>query len=150
MSTAAFRALLEAGDVDGLRRAWAQVASHLPQPETRDQAEIVMHHARTTSSSVRFRYRAWSHRWLVERSLPSGLPDELKPQAEKVEPRIAEGVGIVVRSGNPDMQPVADEVRKAMEVAVEDAYADRRTDPVFIKARMEEARAKSYRSLIGR
>lgn len=150
MSGAAFRALLEAGDVDALRGAWAQVAPHLPQPESHEQAEIVMHHARTASESMTFKARAYSHYWLGERALPSGLPDALKPKAERLYPRIAEAVGIAVKASNPYFKDAAAEVRQAMTDAVEDAYADGRTDPVFVRARMADAKARTYRALFGR
>lgn len=150
MSGAAFRALLEAGDVNALRTAWGRVAAHLPQPETHEQAEIVMHHARTASESVTFRARAWSHRWLTERGLPSGLPDELKPPAERLYPRVVDAVGISVKASNPYLQGVATEVQAAMTNAVEDAYAEGRTDPVFVRARMEEAKQRTYKALFSK
>lgn len=149
MSAAAFRRLLEAGDVDGLVKAWAAVAPHLPRPETREQAEIAMHVARTAAISIEFRHRAWSHRWLTERDLPSHLPDDLKPKAERMYPRIVEGVGISVNVRNPLLKPAAVEVRKAMEVAVEESFADGKKDPAFVTARMQEAREKTWRALMG-
>jgi hypothetical protein len=150
VSAAAFLALLEAGDVDALRDVWAKVAPHLPQPDTREKAEIVMHMARTSSTQVHFRRRAYSHSWLTERSLPSQLPDELKPRAERMYPRIVEGVGIAIKARNPLFQPVADEARKAMEHAVLDAEAEGKlSDGQFVTERMNEARDRTYRSLLG-
>ena len=64
MNALAFRNLLEAGDVDGCRAFFAANAAHLPQAETREQSEIIMHRARTEAASVSLRARAWSHRWL--------------------------------------------------------------------------------------
>ena len=150
MSGAAFRSLLEAGDVDALRGAWARVAPHLPQPESHEQAEIVMHHARTSSGSISFKARAWSHRWLSERDLPSGLPDGLRPPAERLYPRIAEAVGIAVKASNPYLKDAAAEVQQAMSDAVEDAYAGGRKDQIFVRARMEEAKARTYKALFGK
>lgn len=149
MSVAAFRALLERGDVDGLRAAWSQIAPHLPQPASREQAEIVMHRARTEAATVNFRARAYSHRWLIERDLPSGLPDELKPNAEQVCPTFAQAVGISVNVRNEYLKPVAAEVEKAMAYAVEDAFADNRKDPAFVSQRMQEAKDRTFRALIG-
>jgi hypothetical protein len=63
---------------------------------------------------------------------------------------IVDGVGIVVKASNPRLQPLADEVRREMEVAVADAYADGNKDPAFVKARMEEAKSRTYRTLLGR
>lgn len=145
----AFRNLLEAGDVDGLRAYWAQHAPAMPQPETAEQAEIIMHRARTEAASITLRARAYSHAWLCERSLPSGLPDDLKPKAERMFPIIVEAVGISVNTMNPLMRPAMLEVRGAMEDAVNDAFADGRKDPAFLKARMAEARDRTMRALFG-
>ena len=145
----AFRNLLEAGDVDGLRAYWAQHAPAMPQPASREQAEIIMHRARTEAASITLRARAYSHAWLCERSLPSGLPDDLKPKAERMFPIIVEAVGISVNTMNPLMRPAMLEVRGAMEDAVNDAYADGRKDPVFVQARMAEARDRTMRALFG-
>lgn len=151
---AAFRALLEAGDVDALRKAWSRVAPHLPQPATREAAEVAMHHARTQTVSLPLRARAWSHRWLSERALPSGLPDPLRPRAERMFPRIAEGVGISVNFKSAWMKPAAAEVRGAMEDAVSEAYAEARSgqrpDPGFVAARMKDAKSRKLRALFGR
>lgn len=144
-----FRTLLETGDVDGLREAWRQVAPHLPQPETREAAEIAMHRARTESATVSFRARAYSHAWLIERKLPSGLPDALKPAAEQLHPRIVTGVGIMIKSASPMMRPAALEVQKAMSDAVANAYAEGNEEPVFVRARMAEARERTYKALFG-
>jgi hypothetical protein len=149
MSAAAFRALLEAGDVKALRKAWAQVAPHLPQVTSDEQAEIVMHMTRTSSTSVRFRFRAYSHRWLSDRDLPSQLPDELKPKAERRYPKVVEGVGISLNTKSELLKPVIGIVRGEMEKAVEEAYADNRTEPEFVTQRMGEARRRAYKSLLG-
>lgn len=151
---AAFRQLLEAGDVDALRSAWSRVAPHLPQPASREAAEFVMHHARTQMASLPLRARAWSHRWLSERDRPSGLPDMLRPRAERMYPVIAEGVGISVNFNSEWMKPAAAEVRGAMEDVVAEAYADaragQRPDPAFVAERMKVAKARKMRALFGR
>ncbi len=149
MSASAFRALLEAGDVERLRTHWRHAAPHLPQPDTYDKAEIIMHMTRTSSVSVGPRYRFYSHRWLTERDLPSQLPDNLKPSAERMYPVSVEGVGISLNTRNEILKPVVGEVRHAMEQAVEEAYADKKTDPVFLTQRMNEAKRCAYKSLMG-
>lgn len=146
---ASFRNLLEAGDVEGLRAHWADHAPKMPQPETAEQAEIVMHRARTEAASISLRARAYSHAWLCERSLPSGLPDDLKPKAERIYPIVVEAVGISVSARSPLLRPAMLEVRGAMEDAVNDAYADGRKDPAFVKARMNEASDRTMRALFG-
>lgn len=144
-----FRAALEAGDVRLVRKMWAAFMPHLPQPKPED-AEAVMHAARTAAETVSFKARAWSHRWLSERGLPSQLPDKLKPSAERLYPQIAEGVGISVNFRSPWLKPAAIEVRGAMETAVADCYANGDTAPAIVRPRMFDAREKVMRSLFGR
>lgn len=144
-----FRAALEAGDVRLCRKMWASFMPHLPQPSP-ENAEAAMHMARTACETVSFKARAWSHRWLGERGLPSQLPDRLKPSAERLYPRVAEGVGISVNCRNPFMRPAMGEVRRAMEDAVADCYANGDTSPLIVKPRMAEARSRTMRKLFGR
>lgn len=140
------RRALEAMDVDAVRKIWEHVSPHLPQPVKDSDVIISMHHARTQANSVRFKLRAYSHRWLVDNGYPSGLPDELKPKAERIYPRVVEGVGISVNTKNPLMRPVAKAIQQSMSEAVEEAFADGRRDPAFVSARMREAgdRAKKF------
>jgi hypothetical protein len=144
-----FRQLLEAGDVAALRRAWHRIAPTMPQPDSDEQAEVVMHHARTQSHTVGFRHRAYSHRWLTERMLPSALPDQLKPSAERMYPVVVEGVGVSVNFRSPDMAPAALEVRGAINEAIQDCYADGRTEPAFVTQRMDEAKRRTLKALFG-
>lgn len=143
-----FRQALEQGDLAALRRFWAERAPHLRQPDE-VQAEIVMHRARTEAQSVSLKARAYSHRWLTERDLPSGLPDELKPSAERLFPRVVGAVGISVNFRSELLRPAIAEIRGAMEGAVNEAYADGREDPAFVTTRMNEARARTMRALFG-
>lgn len=141
------RDLLEAGDVEGLRAAWAAQSPHLPQMD-RAGAEIAMHRARTEAESVSLKARAYSHRWLTDRGLPSGIPDRLKPSAERLYPTVASGVGISVSFRAGGMEAEAAVIRSAMSDAVEEAYADGRTDPAFVRARMSQAKTRTMK-LIG-
>lgn len=149
MSSLAFRNLLEAGDAAACRRAWAQVAPHLPQPKDDAQADVLMHHARTGAESVEFAKRAWSHRWLTERSLPSGMPDALRPSAERMYPHVVEGVGIACKTVSPALAPAALLIRGAMENAVLECYADGRTEPAFVRGRIQAARHGEVKRLFG-
>ena len=145
-----FRNLLEAGDVDGCRAFFAANAAHLPQAETREQAEIVMHRARTEAESVSLKARAYSHRWLCERAMPSGLPDDLKPAAERLFSVRKVSVGISVNFRSPWMKPAEGQIRGAMEGAVFDADAHGRIeDAAFVSARMKEAKERAMRALFG-
>lgn len=151
MSALAFRNLLEAGDVAGLRRFWAECMPHLPQPKDAAEAEVLMHMARTEAESVEFKYRAWSHRWLCERGMPSRLPDNLKPKAERLYPVNHPGVGISINTRNEYLKPAMIEVRTEMENAVLEAQADGRLeDTAFVTQRMQETRKRTMRALFGR
>lgn len=150
--TAELRRCLADCDVVAIRRLWRHVSPHLPQPQSDHAALVSIHHARTTMASMALKLRAWSHRWLLDHGYPSGLPDDLKPRAERMYPKIADAVGISVGATSPILKPVAVIVRGAMENAVLDAYADNKRDPAFVKARMQEARAsiqKTVREAIG-
>lgn len=150
MSDLEFRNLLEDGDVEGLRRFWAAKFPKMPQAANHEQAEFQMHHARTQAESCSMRARAYSHRWLTERSFPSGLPDKLRPKCERMFPVVKTAVGIIIGRPNSPLRPVFDQVRQAMEAAVLDAEAEGRLeDAPFVKARMQEAREREFKALLG-
>lgn len=133
-------------DVKGIRRIWAAIAPHLPQLKPAD-ALPALHLARTSAASVPFNLRAYSHRWLTERALPSHLPDNLKPKAERMYPVVVGGVGISVNSKHIEVKTG---VQGAMEYSVLDSYANGDTEPDLVKRRMFEARDKELRGLFGR
>jgi hypothetical protein len=132
---------LENGDVRGAVELMGWLAPGTSRPHTWNEAEATFHYARTAAESVQFKYRAYSHRWLVERAMPSGLPDWLRPRAERLCPRIVEGVGIAV-AGPVYRRALASALRAAMENAVMECYAYGETEPAFVRARMAEARSK--------
>lgn len=150
MSSSGFRELLEAGDVEGLRRAWHKVAPQLPQPASYEQAEIAMHMARTASDSVSLKARVYSHRWLCERMLPSKLPNEMLPAADRTEAKIVSAVGVSVNFSSPWMAPAAQEVQQSVSTAVEECYAAGDTDPTVVAEQMRAAREKTMRALFGK
>jgi hypothetical protein len=76
--------------------------------ESDAEALVTLHHARTQAESIALKLRAWSHRWLLEHGYPSGLPDHLKPSAERIYPRVVEGVGISVNFRSPILQPITE------------------------------------------
>lgn len=142
--------ILAEGDFRELRRRHSEIFPHWPGPKTDDEAEETLHLARTKLSTLPLKLRAYSHRWLTERGLPSSLPDELKPRAEQICPRIVEAVGIAIGSTNDLIKPALPIIQKAMSDAVEHAYAEGRTDPAFIRARIQEEKNKAMLSLFGR
>lgn len=141
---AEMRRCLEDLDVVAVRRLWRHVAPNMPQPKSDSDALIILHHARTQSAVVLLKHRAYSHRWLCDRGLPSGLPDNLKPHAERMYPKIVGSVGISV---NSKYRQVREEIHDAMADVVENAYADRKEDPEYIKPRMREARFRAQKRL---
>lgn len=149
MHSAEFRRCLEQIDVAGIRKLWAAVSPHLPQPKTDDETLVTIHRARTQAESIALKLRAYSHRWLLDNGHPSALPDALKPSAERIYPRVVESVGISVNFRSPVLKPISKLVRGAMEDAVMDAYAHKRTEPAFLKARMAEAKSIAIRKLVG-
>jgi hypothetical protein len=145
MAASDFVALLDAGDLDGLIELWRRSPPHL-RPKDYREAEIMMHVVRTGSRAVRMRCRAWSHRWLVERGLPSSLPDILKPRAERLYPVVVGAVAIASMQQAPTTLPL----RRVMQDAVLEVYGDyRQPDPDVVRSRMLEARAREWRRLLG-
>ncbi len=136
-------------DVRLARRVWAVIAPHLPQPKSDAEVLATLHLARTQSESMSLRQRGYSHRWLQDRGLPSGLPDELKPRAERMYPRVARAVGISVNFKNEALRPLGEAVRRSMENVVKDMYANGDTDPALIKRRMLEAKNLEIKRMVG-
>ncbi len=89
-------------DIDALLRLWHMLYPQQTPPTTRHDCLIAIHIARTASARLPFRFRAYSHQWLRDNLPPdvwqkaSQLPDELKPRAERMYPRIVEAVGVCV------------------------------------------------------
>lgn len=143
------RLILEKGDYRALRRFHSELLPHVPAPQSDQDAEVSLHMARTQAEWLSERARCYSHAWLVERGMPSQLPDSLKPQAERLYPRIAEAVFVSVNSNSPLIKPIVPLVQQAMCDAVEDCFANGDRDPALVRGRMQEAREKTFRSLVG-
>lgn len=137
---AEFRRCLIELDVVGICDLWFHVAPHLPQPKNNEEALITLHHARTQAESLPRRLRYYSHSWLMERGLPSGLPDYLRAKADRMYPHIVEAVGVAVMASSPEGLAQARAIERAMSDVVAEMYADGVTDPVLIKERMNAAR----------
>lgn len=146
----AMRRCLEELDVPAARSLWRQMAPHLPQPKDDAEALVCLHRARTEARSMPLRLRAYSHRWLTDAGWPSGLPDALRPRAERMYPKVASAVGIAVKMRDPAFAAAAAEIRGAMEYVVLEADADGRLeDARFVRGRMQEARIKARKQLFG-
>jgi len=145
-----FHAALESLDIQLLRKMWAHVSPQLPQPKSDEEALQLAHYARTVLASIVFRRRAYSHAWLMERSLPSGLPDGMRPSAQRLYPVTVGSVGIAVRGATELGRAVAPHIRGAMEDAVQEAYTDGHKDePQVVKGHMMEARRTAIKKLLG-
>ncbi|HXC74424.1 MAG TPA: hypothetical protein VN640_07070 [Sphingomicrobium sp.] len=150
MSQEACDQVLRDGDHRRLLKGWPELFPHLPGPQTDSDAEIVLHHARTQNPRIDFKLRAWSHRWLVDHSLPSGLPDELKPKAERLYSVVVSAVFVSANSNSPALKPLAKMVQSAMSDAVLEAEADGKLlDTPFVRARIQDARRRTFKQLLG-
>lgn len=132
-------------DVCTARRCWAEIAPDMPQPRDDFETLATLHAARTQTESIAEHLRVYSHEWLLDRGLPSGLPDHLRPKRERVYPRIVDAVGVSVQALSPGTMEYARAVERVMSDAVAECYADNKKDPIFVRARMEEARQRMAR-----
>lgn len=149
MHTDAFRRCLIDLDIVGIQRLWKHVSPHLPQPKTELETLVALHYGRTCASSVPEDLRLYSHMWLIDRGWPSALPDILKPKAERMYPKVVETVGISVNVRSELLKPLVVPVRTAMENAVLEAFADKKTNSDHVKERMFEARRQTIKKLMG-
>jgi hypothetical protein len=133
-------------DVAQLRKLWAHIAPQWPQPKTERDMLVALHIARTNTNGIPFRARAYSHRWLIDGGWPSGLPDHLKPKAERIYPRVVGAVGISSMGGPGVKTHFNRAIEKVMGDAVLETYADgHENQPHIVKARMMEKRAEFKR-----
>lgn len=145
-----FRAALMDGDVRLLRRIWARAMPHLPQPKDAADAEVCLHVARTATKSIPLKLRAYSHRWLVERELPSQLPDELKPEAERLYPKIAASVGYGWNSNSTILKPAKPIIERAVGDRIEELAADGQLGNIqLVRDEMRITKDKTLKSLFG-
>jgi hypothetical protein len=140
--SAEFRRCLVDCDVSTILKLWKHVFPSMPAPETDEDALICIHMTRTATERLPFRFRAYSHRWLEERGVTqkcrSLLPDELKPKAERMYPRIVSAVGVCVASMGNRKTDYHHAVSTEMCHRIEDLYADGIEDPVIVKANLKE------------
>jgi hypothetical protein len=147
---AEMRRVLVDCDVPGFNRLWRHVAPHLPQPVDSEESLASIHLARTHTHNIPLRLRAYSHRWLLDNGYPSGLPDHLRPKAERIYPRIVEAVGTSCRFSSRILRPVTPVIRGAMKDAVLELYGDSRSpQPLLVRRRVLEAKDKAIKKLVG-
>jgi hypothetical protein len=137
-------------DVQGIRQLWHLIAQNMPQPKSDAEALKTIHYARTLMESIPLRKRFYSHRWLIDHGILSGLPDTLRPTAERTFPRMARSVGLSINTHSEMVKPAVPLIRGAIESAINEAYADgKHNDIPHIKERMKEAKTTTVRKLFG-
>ena len=141
---AALRSILNDLDIPRMRTYASEAEPHMPSLGSDFAVEARMHYARTLTQTIVPRKRFYSHRWLFDHDLPSGLPDRLKPAADRMYPRIVEGVAICCASASSE---VALSIRSAMERVVLESFADDERDPGVVRLRMMDARDRERRGL---
>lgn len=146
----AYRDALERLDINGMRKLWAYTNPQHPHPGSDADVLASMHMARTQISDLPLKLRFYSHSWLLERNLPSMLPDRLRPSADRMYPRVVKAVGLSVSSSSPIAAPILHLVRGAMEEAVLEAVADGKLDDSeYVKKRIIEAKDRTVAKLLG-
>lgn len=143
---ALMRECLERMDVAVFRKLTAVVAPQMKHSKTDQDARIVMHMARTQMPNMPLKHRAYSHRWLCDNGFPSQLPDELKPRAEQMYPKVVEAVGTACKDQGAGIAPF---IEQAMSDRVKDIYATDRAnfspDPLGVRRSILEVRAAKRR-----
>lgn len=144
------RSALERIDIDAIRRLWAHVAPHLPQPKGDYGVQVMIHSARTQCRSIAFRYRAYSHQWLLANGLPSPLPDQERPRAERRDFQFAVGVGIAIKATTPLGRAVKPAVVRACGARAAELVGNGVLDSTVLSREIQKTRARTLKALIGR
>lgn len=136
-----FRRCLSALDVDAARLMWSATFPHLPPLGSDADILAMLHRARTEAESSPEKDRLYSHRWLIERGIPSGLPDRMKAKADRIYPEKVMSVGVATKTRSC----LANAVHDAMVYAVNECYGDGHQEPHIVRPRMLELRARVLR-----
>lgn len=139
----AFRRALETMDAGWLMKLWKHVSPNLPQPANMEEATVTLHYARTQAESMPVKERRYSHAWLTERGLPSGLPYDLQPKVERPTVVSAIGVAISHQPRKGEAKERASLVLDAMTYAAGEMHADGERDPARIRKHILAARDKA-------
>lgn len=149
---AAVRRCLDELDVNGMRKLHARMYPHLPSPGDNKLVLATMHRARTQRRDMPLRARAYSHTWLLAHGYPSGLPDMLKPKAERIYPRKVGATGFAPSFSSPILKPIKTHVEHDVGVVILDAYATDKVDRIDhrkLRSEMLAETARSIRRLVG-
>lgn len=144
-----FQRALRERDVPLLRRASAALFPEFPLPESEEEAIAQMHIARTMQSWMTLEERAYSHHWLVDRGLPTMLPPELRPGADRYRPEISKSVGVSHATGKEWLKDASPLIVQAMTRTVENNQDLIDKDPELLKDKILYARSDEFRRLFG-
>jgi hypothetical protein len=111
-------------DTAGAMKLWKHVKPDMPQPENEHQALVLIHYARTQMRKMPNKLRFYSHCWLVGESLPSALPDNMRPRAQRMYPIIVKAVGVGSGSFGGVKRPFNIAIQSVMVDAVKECQAD--------------------------
>lgn len=141
---AELRDALERGDAGAVRSIYHRLYPAMPQPTDHSEDMVVLHQARTAAESVSLAKRLYSHAWLTERGLQSGLPNALRPPAEQRQGRVVAAVGVSYgsKSRRPDRVEEAAEIERVMARAAGDLIREGITDRARIAPAMWAARER--------
>ena len=142
------RCILEL-DITGAERLWQYIAPHMPQPKSTDETLATLHMARTATEKAHWRLRCYSHSWLCERSLPSQLPDHLKPRAERIYPWIVRAAAFTFNTRSPYLKPLKPLVLKAIDERMNELWADKRNDDATVLKEIDETKKRTIKKYIG-
>jgi hypothetical protein len=124
----------------------------MPQPKTKKDTLATLHVCRTVNEKADFKLRAYSHAWLIERSLPSQLPDHLKPRAERLYPRIVTAAAYSINFRSPFLKPIKPLVLQAIDARMNELWADNKNkapDSQLVLKEICDTKNNMMRKLIG-
>ena len=122
---AEFRRCLVDLDIAGIRRLWAHVSPHLPQPANDEEALYTLHLARTKTPTLPLSLRTYSKKWLQERQvgriaygvgIAIAAPLHRRKQALSVRAAMSDAVTRAVNAG-VSLETESDEIKKRMLIA---------------------------------
>jgi hypothetical protein len=122
------RCILEL-DAVAVQKLWRHIAPHMSQPQSDEEALAGLHMARTGLAAAPFPARAYSHSWLMERGLPSQLPDRLKPRAERLYPWIVTAAAFSINFRSKFLRPIESLVTGAISKRMCELWAEHKKAP---------------------
>lgn len=126
----AFLDCLKRLDVNGIRKVWAKMAPHLPQPKNDEETLTTLHMARVKSLSMTNQEKAYSAAWLTEREIE---------EREKI---ISKSVGHSSNAADIGLKTAIESAMSRAVITAMDGGLDLEKDAKEINKMMLDARAK--------